>query len=187
MEIDRQRLEEQEEQRRLLGQDSDSEESDTEDEENQQPPLTFPGTKTCIQGDVPVLPTHPVSVVVIRQLPIGGGSSQERGTIPHKKALKPVMPRMMKHPTYQLPERQPASCHSLLKRKPEQSPVMKLISANSMKSWAWATHPWMTCRHWEMRCHPLTCPVMYPWHPVWMNAKAPSPACQPVKQPWTED
>ncbi len=70
METDRQPLDKQEEQRRLLGQDSDS-------EENQQPPLTLPGTKTSIQGDVPVLPTHTGPAVVIPPFPNGGGSSQE--------------------------------------------------------------------------------------------------------------
>ncbi len=102
MEIDRQRLEEPEEQRRLLVQHSDSEESDTEDEENQQPPLTFSGTKTSIQGDVPVLPTHPGRAVVIPPLPIGGGSSRGRGTLPHRRVLSPVTLKVMRHSKHRL-------------------------------------------------------------------------------------
>ena len=84
MEVDRQRLEEEEERKRLLGQTSDIEDEDGEDEENQQPPLTFPGTKTSILGDVPVLLATPGPTVAIPPLPPWRGSPCEPRIRPHR-------------------------------------------------------------------------------------------------------
>ncbi len=95
MEIDRQRLEEHEECRRLLGEDSDSEETDTEVEENQQPPLTFPGARTLVQGDAPVLPTHLGSAAVIPHLPQGRRLCQKRQMLLPKRVPSLVMPEAM--------------------------------------------------------------------------------------------